>query len=479
MMTSSDDARMTQADRRRGFHRPGRWIACAIIVLIAAAAFGMDALGVSMPRGVGFRLFLLFVLAFSAVWWLLADESVLAATKPGRARRTLRLVALFVLAAMAAPLVLMLLMGGVGRWTRPPTWYVSAFQVWHMFMMLWLILVALAYAAAGLVYQGVQFLRRRRGKRKTVVRAAPRGAPYEGLSRREWLAAAAAHAPALVSAAPVVLVGGLTAVGGRQTGRFEVNQHDLPAPWLPQRLRGLTITHISDLHLGRFYRPWMLDHLVEQANRLDGDIVVVTGDIVDLSNDMLPPAMDALRQLQNRHGLYLCVGNHDLIDDGRVFISTLKSAGFDLLTNERRRRRIDGDSLTIAGLNWARHDRGANGWAGHAEHVADALAGYDPLRDGPCITLAHHPHAFDALAAAGVPLTLAGHTHGGQLMLSPPPSDGHGDAGSDVGAGRLLFRYLRGFYRRGDATLFVNSGVGNWFPIRLNAPAEITRIRLV
>ena len=43
----------------------------------------------------------------------------------------------------------------------------------------------------------------------------------------------------------------------------------------------------------------------------------------------------------------------------------------------------------------------------------------------------------------------------------------------------MLFRYLRGFYRRGDSTLFVNSGVGNWFPVRINAPPEIVRIRLV
>jgi predicted MPP superfamily phosphohydrolase len=83
------------------------------------------------------------------------------------------------------------------------------------------------------------------------------------------------------------------------------------------------------------------------------------------------------------------------------------------------------------------------------------------------IFLAHHPHLFDGAAAAGLPLVLAGHTHGGQLMLS-----------DNVGVGPLRFRYWSGTYRRGDARLFVNNGVGNWFPLRVNAPAEIVKLTL-
>jgi predicted MPP superfamily phosphohydrolase len=89
------------------------------------------------------------------------------------------------------------------------------------------------------------------------------------------------------------------------------------------------------------------------------------------------------------------------------------------------------------------------------------------------LALAHHPHAFDALADAGADLTLAGHTHGGQLMVTPPGS------AYPIGGGNLLFRYIYGEYRRGDSAMYVNSGVGNWFPIRINAPAEIVQIRLV
>jgi hypothetical protein len=81
--------------------------------------------------------------------------------------------------------------------------------------------------------------------------------------------------------------------------------------------------------------------------------------------------------------------------------------------------------------------------------------------------LAHHPHAFDAAAAAKIPLTLSGHTHGGQLMLS-----------EQFGFGPAMFRYWSGLYRSGASQLVVSNGVGNWFPLRVNAPAEIIHITL-
>ena len=83
------------------------------------------------------------------------------------------------------------------------------------------------------------------------------------------------------------------------------------------------------------------------------------------------------------------------------------------------------------------------------------------------ILLAHHPHAFDAAAEAGLPLTLSGHTHGGQLMLD-----------SHRGFGSAIFRYWSGLYQKNASQMIVSNGVGNWFPIRVNAPAEIIHITL-
>ena len=74
---------------------------------------------------------------------------------------------------------------------------------------------------------------------------------------------------------------------------------------------------------------------------------------------------------------------------------------------------------------------------------------------------------FDIAADANIPLTLAGHTHGGQLMLS-----------ERFGAGPMMFKYWSGLYRRNNSALVVSNGVGNWFPLRNNAPAEIVHITL-
>jgi uncharacterized protein len=83
------------------------------------------------------------------------------------------------------------------------------------------------------------------------------------------------------------------------------------------------------------------------------------------------------------------------------------------------------------------------------------------------ILLAHHPHAFDTAAAAGIPLTLAGHTHGGQIHVS-----------DQVGFGPWIFRYWSGQYRLADSVCVVSNGTGNWFPVRVNAPAELIHLTL-
>src|SRR5205085_1142502 len=112
------------------------------------------------------------------------------------------------------------------------------------------------------------------------------------------------------------------------------------------------------------------------------------------------------------------------------------------------------------GSPWNRRDAYIN------EHTQETLSLRDP--NAFPILLSHHPHAFDPASAQGIPLTLAGHTHGGQLMLTPT-----------FGAGPLLFKYWSGLYRRltGEA-LVVSNGTGNWFPLRINAPAEILHLTL-
>jgi predicted MPP superfamily phosphohydrolase len=125
---------------------------------------------------------------------------------------------------------------------------------------------------------------------------------------------------------------------------------------------------------------------------------------------------------------------------------------------------VRGFPVQLLGLSWTRiHGDGRD--AAIAVAVKKLLeqreAGAFP------ILMAHHPHAFDAAANAGLPLTLSGHTHGGQLMLN-----------EQLGFGPALFRYWSGLYERDQSKLIVSNGVGNWFPLRVNAAAEIVHLTL-
>ena len=83
------------------------------------------------------------------------------------------------------------------------------------------------------------------------------------------------------------------------------------------------------------------------------------------------------------------------------------------------------------------------------------------------ILMAHHPHAWETAAACGIPLVIAGHTHGGQIMLT-----------QNIGGGPIRFRYWTGLHTNPklNSQLLISNGVGNWFPLRVNAPAEILQV---
>jgi len=413
------------------------------------------------PRWVGFRIVVGLILTFNLLWWSVADRRFARHLCSSRLSATLRASALIFSTALNTPIGWMLVVGRAPDYLlTAPTWYTAAVMIWHMALVTLMPIVA-ALRLAWLSFQAGarRVLRRDRDDRWRMADKVAVDA-----DRRAMLGTAFATFP-------MIALGAATGTARAQERRLVVHKHALPAPWLPERLRGLTLTHISDLHVGRHYRPWMLPEMVDKANALGGDIVVVTGDVVDMSNDVLPPAIDALKQLEHRHGIFVCIGNHDEIDSRPDFVRYTRRH-LPLLINERRMVAIGGERVTIAGVDYSRDEEPHGRRGGFLADVDQTLAGHSAAQ-GPVIALAHHPHTWDVLGRRGVPLTLSGHTHGGQIMFTPP------DERPDVGLGNLLFRYNRGFYHRDGTTLFVNSGVGNWFPLRLHAPAEIVQLQLV
>jgi predicted MPP superfamily phosphohydrolase len=276
-------------------------------------------------------------------------------------------------------------------------------------------------------------------------------------TRREFIGAVAALAPPLFTV-------GLTGVALAQLRSFRVRRLTLSMPALPRALDGMTIVHVTDMHVGGLTSTRVLRQMVNTTNALRADLVLVTGDLIDHAMADLAEGIALVKALEGRYGLWMIEGNHDLIADGGEFERRVKAAGVPLLLDESAVTQVRGYPVQCFGLRWmdgslVPRDR-LIAWQMH-----DVLKHRQP--DAFPILLAHHPHAFDAAIKADLPLTLAGHTHGGQCMLD-----------RQHGIGPVMFRYWSGLYARGRSQLVVSNGVGNWLPIRINAPAEIIHLTL-
>ena len=233
--------------------------------------------------------------------------------------------------------------------------------------------------------------------------------PPQGLTRRQMLSAAAV-------AFPPLLTGGVTVAAVRSLYGRRLQSYILPIPRLPRALEGMTIAHVSDTHIGKFLHPDRLPAIADDINKLDADFIVFTGDLIDLALDDLPFGIDFLHRLKSRCGMAICEGNHDLMQDRGAFEERMLSAGLPIMVGEQRIATYtshDGQSHPIQFLGTP--------WNGRDDQMNDAVNFLAPaLRpDAFPILLAHHPHSFDAATRFEIPLTLSGHTHGGQIMLNP------------------------------------------------------------
>lgn len=242
-------------------------------------------------------------------------------------------------------------------------------------------------------------------------------------------------------------------------------------PNLPHALDGLTITHLSDLHIGRLTTPDQLPRILEGIQQAKGDLIAITGDFVDLSLHVLDEVTAALRSLSAPLGVYLVPGNHDYLVNQHEFVDRVRASGLRLMVNESHIVEHAGCRISVAGIDYVHGKRGI------AQAVHKTLRAARPapltLPFDFSLLLAHHPDAFDTAARHRVNLTLSGHTHGGQFILG----NGFSKKGS-LGLGSLAFRYPRGLYLRDDSYLYVTTGIGSWFPLRVNCPAEIAKLTL-
>jgi uncharacterized protein len=310
--------------------------------------------------------------------------------------------------------------------------------VWNLGSLFSALLLFLGQIAGFLARQTVHLARRRTG----------RSTPPVDPGRRLLLQAGVGG----LFAVPLLISG----YGASHAGRWNDIQ-ELKLPFgCPLR-----VVQLTDIHAGIFMNRRQMQYYVDQVIPLQPDLFVLTGDYVSNSLSFLPGCLEEMTRIRTRYGTFATLGNHEhwygsLIELRAIF----RSYGVPLLNNEHRIIRTDTGRFAVIGIDDLRTGEG---------NLEAALHGLDPAVPG--LLLSHRPEIFPRAAALGIPVTLAGHYHGGQIKL--------GLLGEGISLAHLRTPYVEGLFRIGAAQLYVSRGIGTTFtPVRLNAPPEITLLHL-
>ena len=266
---------------------------------------------------------------------------------------------------------------------------------------------------------------------------------------------------------------------GRERLAYHIDRLEIPVAGLPRSLMGLKITHLSDIHMGDFMPLSEVRRIVDLANELGGDIAVITGDFITDHGDPLTECIHELSRLRVPLGIWGCNGNHEIYADAEESAKCLfRQNGMRLLRQESCVVSWRGTGFNLIGVDYQIQGK---------SELGAMLPGIEMLirRDMPNILLSHNPNSFYRAAECGIELTLAGHTHGGQVkveilhrgfnpaafftkFVAGPYKLQWNQAGSEQdGAGRFF-------------SLYVNRGLGTVkLPIRWGVPPEIALLTLV
>jgi uncharacterized protein len=256
---------------------------------------------------------------------------------------------------------------------------------------------------------------------------------------------------------------------------IEITYRTFALPNLPPAFEGKTITFLSDIHAGPFMDVDEMKHIAQLVNNLKSDIIVIPGDFVTSHVNEIAPFAEAMSGLSAPYGVYACTGNHDYYAGVDLVSRGVEDIGIKLLRNENAIVTIDGQSLYFIGVD----DADAASISKYVEgkpapHIEAAWRGVPS--NAATILLCHKPYMFEDFAKTNVGLMLAGHTHGGQIVL--------GRLGKTVLTfSSIASSYVEGVYRpeevKSKTQMYVSRGIGVvGVPIRINCPPEITKITL-
>lgn len=276
---------------------------------------------------------------------------------------------------------------------------------------------------------------------------APSASPVN-IGRRRFLQAGAGS----VAAAPLLLSGYGAAYAGKA---YDIQKLSLPFG------RSVRIVQLTDIHSGIYMTRDEMRRYARQVIALEPDVFVLTGDFISNSMAFLPACVEEMARVRARLGTFATLGNHEHLWGNPADVDAMfRRHGIPLLNNAHTVVRTADGPFAVAGiddLQWGRPDLDA------------ALRGLDGSM--PTLLLSHRPEIFPDAAARGIPLTLSGHYHGGQVTLRLP--------GGAISLAHMRTPYPEGLYRIGTSHLYVSRGIGTTFtPVRLNAPPEVTVFQL-
>jgi len=240
-----------------------------------------------------------------------------------------------------------------------------------------------------------------------------------------------------------------------------IEEVEIPIKNLPVSFDNFRIIQISDLHVGKIIKRNYVLNVVNIANSLDPNLIVLTGDFVDGSVQELRNDISPLGQLKSSHGIFFVTGNHEYYSGVDQWIKLFTNFGIKVLSNEYVLIKHMNEHVILAGVTDYSTIRTQSP---DASSPSKALLGAP--KDLVKVLLAHQPASYIEAHKAGYNLQLSGHTHAGQYFPFTILI-------------RFFHRYYKGLNYHEGMWIYINRGTGYWGPpLRLGAPPEITLIKL-
>lgn len=247
-----------------------------------------------------------------------------------------------------------------------------------------------------------------------------------------------------------------------ERSRIRLVEHDIAIAGLEADLNGLRIVQLTDIHYGPFLGRKALERAVGLANDTRAHLALLTGDFITSPEDDLDTCLRLLGTVRTDAGSFGCHGNHEFYCKCEAHAASVALRhGIRILRSDSQMLSFGSARLNLAGVDYQSAPL-------HYLEGAEVMQRQDALN----VLVSHTPRVFPVAAQQAWDLTIAGHTHGGQIALEM--------FGVHVTPLRLLTPFIHGLYRRERSAMFISRGIGTiGAPIRAGAPPEVNLLRLV